>query len=305
MQFPLYIRKFQVYNKSMSEYADKIRKEWATNDKKRDAGLTSPEDILRYDDILYGSSKTEQVLDVYRPKQASGKDIPVIVSVHGGAWVYGDKELYQFYCMSLAQRGFAVVNFTYRLAPENLFPSQLQDVALVFDWLYKNAADYGFDTKSVFAVGDSAGAHLLALYSCCLTNSSYAKNFHFIKSSAQKPKAIALNCGVYHARPQNLGAITELMGKENLTQDEMNLISVLPHITADFPPVFVMTSFGDFLKDQALEFAATLMEKKVSFTLKVYGKAKNPLYHVFHVNMKQAEAKLCNDDECNFFKSFL
>ncbi|MBR0126609.1 MAG: hypothetical protein IJM03_14805, partial [Treponema sp.] len=65
-----------------------------------------------------------------------------------------------------------------------------------------------------------------------------------------------------------------------------------------------MTSFGDFLKDQALELASKLMERKVPFTLKVYGSAKNPLYHVFHVNMKQEEAAVCNDDECNFFKSF-
>ena len=61
-----------------------------------------------------------QKLDVYRQKDATGK-LPVIVSVHGGGWVYGDKERYQFYCMDLAERGFAVVNFSYRLAPEYKF----------------------------------------------------------------------------------------------------------------------------------------------------------------------------------------
>lgn len=288
----------------MSENADKIRKEWAANDKKRDSGLKTPEDICRYDDIVYGSSKTEQVLDVYRPKAAEGKNLPVIVSVHGGAWVYGDKELYQFYCMSLAQRGFAVVNFTYRLAPENIFPAQLEDVSLVFEWLKNNCGKYGFDIKNIFAVGDSAGAHLLALYSCCTTNPSYAERFSFIKADAVKPKAIALNCGVYHLRPKNADSYKDLLGKEELSEEDLEAVTVIPHITKDFPPVFVMTSFGDFLKDQALELASKLMERKVPFTLKVYGSAKNPLYHVFHVNMKQEEAAVCNDDECNFFKSF-
>ena len=244
------------------------------------------------------------MLDVYRPKSAEGKKLPVIVSVHGGAWVYGDKELYQFYCMSLAQRGFAVINFTYRLAPENIFPAQLEDVSLVFEWLSKNCNEYAFDTDKIFALGDSAGAHLLALYACCLTNPSYAKNFSFIKSNELKPRAIALNCGVYRPRPKNIAGFKDLMGKETLTQADLELATVFPHVTKDFPPVFVMTSFGDFLRDQALELASKLMERKVPFTLKVYGSSQNPLYHVFHVNMKQEEAAVCNDDECNFFKSF-
>ena len=288
----------------MSENADMIRKTWTANDKKRDSGLKTPEDVCRYDDIVYGSSKSEQVLDVYRPKRYEGKKLPVIVSVHGGAWVYGNKELYQFYCMSLAQRGFAVVNFTYRLAPENIFPAQLEDVSLAFEWLCKNSKEYGFDTEEIFALGDSAGAHLLALYSCCLTNPSYAEKFSFIKSDAVKPKAIALNCGVYRPRPRNIAGFKDLMGKEDLTQADLDAVTVFPHVTKDFPPVFVMTSFGDFLKEQALELAQRLMECSVPFTLKVYGNAKTPLYHVFHVNMKQAEAAVCNDDECNFFATF-
>ena len=55
-------------------------------------------------------------LDVYRPKLNIKGKLPVIMSVHGGGWVYGDKDVYQWYCMNLAQRGFAVVNYSYRLA---------------------------------------------------------------------------------------------------------------------------------------------------------------------------------------------
>ena len=102
----------------MSQASDMVRTEFKKGDDIRDAGLTTPEDIIRYDDIVYGEDPKWQSLDVYRPKSAEGKKLPVIVSVHGGGWVYGDKERYQFYCMNLAQRGFAVVNYTYRLAPE-------------------------------------------------------------------------------------------------------------------------------------------------------------------------------------------
>lgn len=106
--------------------------------------------------------KSGNSLDVYRPKATNIEEkLPVIVSVHGGGWVYGDKEGYQYYCMSLAQRGFAVVNFSYRLAPESKFPASIIDTNLVFGWILDHAEEYGFDTENIFAVGDSAGAHML------------------------------------------------------------------------------------------------------------------------------------------------
>ena len=100
-----------------------VRYNFGKGDRKRDAGLTTPDDVKRYDNIPYGRDKKWQILDVYRPKEKEGK-LPVIISVHGGGWVYGTKEVYQFYCMSLAQRGFAAVNFNYRLAPGHRYPAQ-------------------------------------------------------------------------------------------------------------------------------------------------------------------------------------
>ena len=112
----------------MSAMSDQIRKMFGEGDAKRDAGLKTPDDIIRYDDIRYGTEDDKlQMLDVYRPKGISGK-LPVIMSVHGGGWVYGDKEVYQFYCMSLAQRGFAVVNYSYRLALRNIKRQLIQRI---------------------------------------------------------------------------------------------------------------------------------------------------------------------------------
>lgn len=115
----------------MEKMSSIIRREFKKGDDIRDAGLTAPDDVIRYKDIAYGKDSAMQVLDVYRPKDTEG-NLPVIVSVHGGGWVYGDKELYQYYCMSIAQRGFAVVNFTYRLAPEYQFPAPMEDTNSVF-----------------------------------------------------------------------------------------------------------------------------------------------------------------------------
>ena len=127
-----------------------VRKAFAAGDMVRDAGLKTPEDVQRFDNIVYGEDKVWQSLDVYRPKATNIEEkLPVIVSVHGGGWVYGDKKLYQFYCLSLAQRGFAVVNFSYRLAPESKFPASIIDTNLVFGWILDHAEEYGLDSESV------------------------------------------------------------------------------------------------------------------------------------------------------------
>ena len=289
----------------MSKVSDTIRMEFKRSDDIRDAGLTTPEDIVRYDDIVYGDDPKWQSLDVYRPKAAEGETLPVIVSVHGGGWVYGDKERYQFYCMSLAQRGFAVVNFSYRLAPESKYPAPLADANAVFTWVLANAEKYGFDREHIFAVGDSAGAHILGLYSSICTNPEYAKEYDFQPPEGFAPTAIALNCGAYVMSQENDMALMGEFLPEKGTQRELELIEVPRHITPNFPPTFFMTCNGDFLKMLAPILAAKLMEQSVPFVYRFYGDSAHELYHVFHCNMRSEDGRRCNDEECDYFKSFL
>ena len=117
-----------------------MRVTWKAGDDKRDSGLSTPDTIQRDDNIKYDKKDKLQVLDVYRLKSliSEGKELPVIVNIHGGGWVYATKETYQFYCMSLAEQGFAVVNFSYRLSPEYKYPAQIEDINSVFKWIYAN-----------------------------------------------------------------------------------------------------------------------------------------------------------------------
>ena len=277
------------------------------SDNKRDKDFTTPIDILRYDDIVYGDDSKWQILDVYRPKDKEGK-LPVIVSVHGGGWVYGDKQRYQYYCMSLAQHGFVVVNFTYRLAPKYKHPSQLEDTVKVFNWLLDHSDEYGFDIDNVFGVGDSAGGHLLALFSCLCTNKEYADKYDFKVKNNFMPKAIALNCGVYQINMNEKGMLRNLM-KDLLPNKgdtkEMYLVNVLNHINNKFPPTYVMTAVDDFVRNQAPLLIDKLNKEDIKYKYKVYGDDNNKLAHVFHIDIKTDSAKLCNKDECDFFKSFM
>lgn len=284
-----------------------LRAAFQRSDDKRDAGLTTPDGIQRYDGIQYGPDEAWNVLDVYRPKGTKEK-LPVIVSVHGGGWVYGDKERYQYYCMSLAEKGFAVVNFTYRLAPKHKFPAPLEDTNRVFAWVLEQAEVYGFDLENIFAVGDSAGAHLLALYCCICTHPTYAAGFQFVPPRGFVPRAVALNCGVYTVQKSGKKDLTSWLMKDFLpgkgTEAELNAISVLNHVTPAFPPAFVMTCEGDFLASQAPPLANLLKDLRVPVEYHYYGDPEHVLGHVFHCNIKSADAQKCNGDECDFFKRF-
>ena len=284
----------------MSTTSDRIRREFAASDAVRDAGLTIPDDIQRYDDIAYGSNPLQK-LDVYRPKNSMGK-LPVIISVHGGGWVYGDKELYQYYTMSLAQRGFTVINFSYRLAPESQYPAQIEDVATVFDWVNNHAEQYGMDVNNIFAVGDSAGAHLLGLYCDACTNPEYARHYAF--SFGLTPKAVAFACGVYtieQDKDQDMKLMEDLL-PGGPTPENLAWVDVKRWLTSAFPETFLFTCTGDSMQEQADAMQVALRKKQVPHIMRFYGDSEHELGHVFHCNMRSEEGRRCNDEQCAFFR---
>ena len=285
-----------------------LRYDYGKGDKKRDAGLKTPDDVIRYDDIVYGKDPKWQVLDVYRPKGLEGK-LPVFISVHGGAWVYGKKEIYQFYGMSLAQRGFAMINFSYRLAPESKYPSQVEDTNAVVKWMLEHKDEYGFDTDNVFAVGDSAGGHLLSVYAAMLNDKEFANYYHIDVPENFNFNAIALNCGLYRYERKDMDRGTIMLMNNILSKGwsdkDLSMFNSYDKIKPGYPPVFLMTSNGDFLKDQPQHIIPSFEKNNVPYELHVYGTDDNILYHVFHVNMKLEDARICNDEECEFFRKHL
>ncbi len=293
----------------MSIASDMIRVEWMKGDARRDAGLTTPEDIERFDSLRYGPTPGMNLLDVYRPKGAAGS-LPVIINVHGGGWVYGDKELYQFYCMSLAQRGFAVVNYTYRLAPEWKFPAPLEDLNRVAEWICGQADTYGLDLANIFMVGDSAGGHLAALYASICTNPEYARKYNFTVPEGFYVRALGLNCGAYAPLGASIqGEQDRELMKDLLpgggTPEEAELINATAHITKNFPAVYLMTAVGDFCRPQASLMEEALKAAGVPYRFKTYGTEEAPLYHVFHVTVQEPMGQQCNDEECAFFREHM
>jgi acetyl esterase len=125
------------------------------------------------EDIPYGSADGQPLLlDACFPDDASIDDPgspprPVIVSIHGGSWMRGDKSNinWRSVCQWFASEGFVAVSVNYRLVPASTFPAQLDDVQDAVDWLRDPAqvARYNIDPDNIGAFGGSSGGNLAAL----------------------------------------------------------------------------------------------------------------------------------------------
>ena len=100
-----------------------------------------------------------QVLDLYLP--AEGKDWPLVVWVHGGAWRGGNKDRPP--ALRLLREGYAVASINYRLSQHAKFPAQIQDAKAAIRWLRAQAKEYGYDSGRIGVWGASAGGHIVAL----------------------------------------------------------------------------------------------------------------------------------------------
>src|SRR5262245_53271124 len=96
-------------------------------------------------DVAYVSGAgVRQKLDVFRP--AGQTDRPVVLMIHGGSWMFGDKNFFGMYrdvAVNLAREGLVVVAANYRLTPWVRHPEHVKDVARAFAWTRRHVRDHG------------------------------------------------------------------------------------------------------------------------------------------------------------------
>jgi acetyl esterase/lipase len=127
-------------------------------------------------DLRYFPGKDRQTLDVFAPAGAPGQRFPVVVFVHGGTWMAGDKNFFGMYRgvgRCLARNGVVAVMINYRLSPGVKHPEHARDVARAFAWTVRHVDRYGGDPRRIVLAGHSAGAHLCALVA---TDESFLKD---------------------------------------------------------------------------------------------------------------------------------
>lgn len=119
-----------------------------------------PEGVLETKGIEYGNVQGRSLqLDLYQPAGLEGR-VPGLIFIHGGAWSGGSREMYRYYTLRFAQRGYVAATISYRLSGEAPFPAAVEDAKCAVRWLRANAATYHVDPDKIAVIGGSAGGHL-------------------------------------------------------------------------------------------------------------------------------------------------
>jgi arylformamidase len=109
--------------------------------------------------LPYGSEPIQK-LDIYAPDNA--KNVPVLISIHGGGWTMGSKNPWAISAETLMSNGILSVPIDYGLAPQYRMKEIIGHVRQAVAWVYENIAQYGGDPNRIYIQGMSAGAHLAA-----------------------------------------------------------------------------------------------------------------------------------------------
>lgn len=286
-----------------------LKKYWdvivANGDQKRIDSQSPPQGVTTQCDISYvNDSKWEHYLDVYYPEDNS-KNLPVIIDIHGGGWMYGKKEINKYYNMVLASKGYVVFSINYHLVPQADIGVQLQDCMLAMKWIKEHISEYNGDKNNVFLTGDSAGG-FLASFTAALCKSEKLRMVFDTVDAELNFNALTLTSPVCYMDVSGVtGVYTKVvLGKEYKKSGfygYVNLDKILDE--ALLPPTFLITSKGDMLAHDATIRAYNDLQNK-GVECKLHDYPEKNLAHVFSVVDPFVKGADTIDEVIAFFKKY-
>jgi acetyl esterase/lipase len=190
-------------------------------------------------------------LDLYIP--AGLRNAPVILSLHGGVLMAGDRSEESFVGQRFAAAGYLTVIPSYRLSPQVSHPAHIEDVAAAFAWVKHNIGAHGGDPNRIIVIGHSAGAYLAMLLAA---DPRYLAAHQL---SVRDIKGVVPVSGFFWVDKPGVGPDRplEIWGTNRKTWIEA---SPAHYLRADLPPVLLIDTDGDedWRQQQNLDFAAAL-----------------------------------------------
>jgi len=138
-----------------------------------------PQGTIFHQNIPYANDTLQKhLLDIYLPPSTTA-NLPLVVWIHGGAWMLNDKYADMSYMKhtvkSFIDSGYALASINYRYSTDSVFPAQIRDCNAAIQFLYKHAGEYHIDKNKIALIGFSAGGHLASLLA--LSNNNHVKEF--------------------------------------------------------------------------------------------------------------------------------
>ena len=222
------------------------------SDKKRMATQTPPENVVKVKDVEYlDDGNPYHKFDVFYPEGTIPKEgLPVIIDIHGGGWMYASKDLNEYYCMELANKGYCVFSISYRLVPDVTVYEQIKDCTDALAYINSNMKNYPANKKTVMLTGDSAGGQL-ALYSTILNNNPNAREIFGTVDTKLNIKCLLLTSPVTYAKSGGWFSIytKKMWGKDYKAKAAYNYMDLdeIMELANNMPPTYFITSSGDTL----------------------------------------------------------
>lgn len=243
-------------------------------------GRRLPETIQLEVDIPYaGTDNAKQRLDVLLPKvRTSDKPLPVVVYIHGGAWLAGDRRGGHGRLASYVASGeYAGISVGYRLTNEAQWPAQIHDCKAAIWWIRGNAQKYHLNPNRIGVVGDSAGGHLVAM----LGTSGGVEKLEG-QLGAHTGMSSRVTCVIDKFGPSDLLAMKDfpsrlnhdqasspegklIGGRVSENQEIAKSASPITYVTEDDPPFLIIHGDNDMIVpyNQSARFAKALKAAQV------------------------------------------
>lgn len=269
--------------------------------------------------INYTSSFTKNSADIYY-KKGSTKPQPTIFWLHGGGFVAGDKEALKEYATYLVnETGYTVVSLDYEVAPDAKYPSQVKQTQEAYQYFKEQEARYPMiDFSKVMFGGDSAGAQIAAQFVLIQTNPDYRQEMDFPQAvDPETIKGAVLYCGPYDLKQilkeksddrfvrffvQTVG--WALSGQKDWKNwSKVDEISLVDHLTKDYPPVFVTDGNAYSFQEQGIAFVDRLNQLGVPTESLFYNNEKKAVNHEYQFDFTDEKAWDCFDQTVDYMRN--
>lgn len=258
------------------------------------------EGITRVTDVAYADGgRNNSTLDIYYPSAAT-KPLPVILWVHGGGWVMGDKKDIADYAVQLSKRGHVVVSMNYALAPNTTYPVPVMQTNQALTYIRDHVSEYQGDPSNLFLAGNSAGAQIASQTAALLTNPNLAKQMNITPSvESEQLRGTLLFCGPYQLRtaestgfPFMRTFLWSYTGRKAYENDpHLDEMSTVLQATAAFPPSFITSGNDDPLTVQSIELAEVLERQGVTTETLFFQSSSEKLGHDYQFELGSEAAQ--------------
>jgi acetyl esterase/lipase len=278
------------------------------HDNKTLARQTLPENITEITDIPYiNDDNAEHLLDIYYPDNMEGP-FPVIIAVHGGGFLFGDKAKNKLFCYNLAGNGFIIFNLNYRLAFDGItIPDQIRDIVAALDWAGNNFDNYPVNREKIYIVGESAGAYL-AVMAALISESQRLQTIFNVTKPNIKINALGLISGFMELERKgvfysNMRSMILEKGYKKQEYYQNLIMKNLPEITT-LPPVFLTTNEDDIIDYMSEYFEDILVGNNIEHQYDYVRRSGRKLGHVFNVlNLDWEESAELNNRMLEYLSS--